>query len=65
MSIGYQAYCKVTSVDDTHVYYGYSGRDLNNPSHDREYEFAYDGTFAIEKSVIERVYTSIMSEKTA
>ena len=52
MSIGYVGYCKKESEDDFTVFYSYSGANWNNLEREKADETAYDGTFAVDKSVL-------------
>jgi len=53
VSLGYIGHCKKDSEDESAVYYTYSGADWNDKSQDRAAENAYDGAFAIDKSVLQ------------
>ena len=52
MSLGYIGYCKKTVEDDLTVCYSYSGGNWSLPTNDKSAELAYDGNFAIDKSVL-------------
>jgi hypothetical protein len=53
VSLGYIGHCQKDSEDESAVFYTYSGADWNDASRDRAAEKAYDGTFAIDKSVLQ------------
>ena len=53
MSLGYIGYCKKISEDDLTVCYAYSGSNWNLPTNDSSAELAYDGDFAIDKSILQ------------
>ena len=52
MSLGYFGYCKKILEDDIAVYYAYSGVNLNDPDCDLSAKRAYDGAFAVDKSIM-------------
>jgi hypothetical protein len=53
LSLGYIGYCKKVSEDDATLFYSYSGANWNNPAQEKSNEKAYEGVFAIDKSVLD------------
>ena len=53
MSLGYIGYCRKEAEDETAVFYAYSGADWSNKSRNSTDETAFDGAFAIDKSVLQ------------
>ena len=53
MSLGYIGYCKKIAEDDLTICYSYSGSNWNLTTNEKSAELAYDGNFAIDKSVLQ------------
>ena len=53
MSLGHIGYCKKDAEDSAAVFYAYSGADWGNKTQSKADETAFDGTLAIDKTVLQ------------